>query len=322
MRPSENCSARIAELPGALVQIGAPLRRPQRFLGAAVAAAQVDDQAVGRAGHARGRRRDHARDAGQRQRRQRRRAPRRHAQRRDARGPQPGEGRLDVDLVGGEAGPLPFLPQREHAMKAAQPHRQLRARPQLGVERRDLDGDVLVVVARLERAIGDDDIRDARRRAATVRAFGLIAGAVCLAGLAAAQPVRDRADVVGRAAVHGRDAQPVDAHRATHPEHDAQRNPHLLDGHQRRLAGRARHDHVIEDDGAEAAVAAADRDRPPELLGGAARDHACRQRAAHQHVEQQHAQHHAARDAGAPVRLDPRQHPRAQTDVYEGSGSA
>ena len=73
------------QLARPLVEIGAPLRRPQRLLRAAVAAAQIDDEAVGRARHARGRRRDHAGDAGQRQRRQRRGAPRRHAQRRNPR---------------------------------------------------------------------------------------------------------------------------------------------------------------------------------------------------------------------------------------------
>ena len=44
MRPSENCSARSASVPFPAVRIRASLRRPQRLLRAAVAAAQIDDQ--------------------------------------------------------------------------------------------------------------------------------------------------------------------------------------------------------------------------------------------------------------------------------------
>jgi hypothetical protein len=81
----------------------------------------------------------------------------------------PLERRLQVELVGPELGPRPFAPERQEAPDAAQPKPEPLPRPQLAVERGNVNREVGLVVAGVERAALDLDVRRrCSRRALTL----------------------------------------------------------------------------------------------------------------------------------------------------------
>ena len=209
-------------------------------------------------------------------------------------------------------GPSPSAPSASHAANAPQPHRQLRPRPQLRVERPDLQRQVLRLVARVQRPVGDRPRRESSTRPRCHRACRASRSWPC-------RRLRPRSRSTSALRL-----SPGPPFTAAIRRPSTRTSPRIPSATPQGI----RTSFTVTSGGwpgapatttssrtmaPEAAVTAANRDRPAQLLGRAAGDQVRRERAARQHVEQQQPERRAAGNRRPRVGLRPRPRPRART---------